>query len=421
MQSLADLITDSELQLDPRQLARLVQVSMTLNSTLDPNELLRYIIETAANLLDCEAASILLFDEKSGELHFTTAHGSDPDKLAQIPVPMEGSIAGTIFRENRPMLINDVEKDPRHFTKVGEKIEFHPRSLLGVPMRIRDQVTGVLEALNKRHGDFTEADARLLSVIASQAAVAIHNARLVQALQKAYNELSRMDKIKSDFMAIASHELRTPLGVILGYATFLKEEARGELSEHANIVMTSALRLRSLVEDMTNMNLLQVGSATLSLNPIPIQLPLLAACQEIAPTAEVKGQAFIQELPEEDIYILADAGKLESVFSNLLNNAVRFTPEGGEINVRVKTTRHEVWVEISDNGIGVPSDELENIFKEFYQVEDHMRRRHGGMGLGLAIARGLVQLHNGRIWAESAGANQGTTFKVVLPKSTPPE
>jgi GAF domain-containing protein len=242
---MVDTTPNPEQQLQNRQLAQLVRISVTLNSTLDPAELLRYIIEKAAELLGCEAASILLYDERRAQLYFTTATGSDTNKLAEIPVPLEGSIAGSVFRENRPMVINNVANDPRHFTGVGQKVQFQSRSLLAVPMRIRSQVTGVLEALNKRAGDFNDNDMRLLSVIASQAAVAINNAHLVQALQQANEELSRADKLKSDFMAIASHELRTPLGVILGYATFLKEDAKGELSEHANMVLTSALRLRA--------------------------------------------------------------------------------------------------------------------------------------------------------------------------------
>ena len=412
---MVDTTPNPEQQLQNRQLAQLVRISVTLNSTLDPAELLRYIIEKAAELLGCDAASILLYDERRAQLYFTTATGSDTNKLAEIPVPLEGSIAGSVFRENRPMVINNVENDPRHYAGVGQKVQFQSRSLLAVPMRIRSQVTGVLEAVNKRAGDFTDNDVQLLSVIASQAAVAINNAQLVQALQKANEELSRADKIKSDFMAIASHELRTPLGVILGYATFLKEDAKGELSEHANMVLTSALRLRALVEDMTNMNLLQMGDAKLAMYPISIQKPLLAACEEIATTAEIKNQKLEPELPLEPLTIQGDPSKLELLFANLLNNAIRFTPDGGQIRIRARLCEKEVWVEIQDSGIGIPPEELENIFKEFYQVEDHLRRRHGGMGLGLAIARGIVRLHNGRIWAESQGENKGTTINVVLP------
>jgi signal transduction histidine kinase len=399
-----------------RRLSRLVEVSVTLNSTLDPNKLLKFIIDTAADLLDCEAASVLLYNEKRGELFFATATGSDPNKLAQIPVPLEGSIAGTIFRENKPLVINDVQQDPRHYQQVGQSVHFQTRMLLGVPMRIKTKVTGVLEALNKRTGNFNETDIRLLSVIADLAAVAIHNASLMHELQKAYDEISRVEKIKSDFIAIASHELRTPLGVVLGYAEFLKEETHGELSEHAEMVLNSAIKLRVLVEDMTNMNLMHLGTTRLELQPLAIQSVLQAAWDEIANTAQAKGHLLDFKLPEQSLMVKADPDKLALIFNNVLNNAVRFTPDGGMIEVIVRPERKDVRVEVRDNGIGIPPNELEHVFEEFYQVEDHMRRRHGGMGLGLSIAQGIVRLHGGKIWAESRGEGQGTTIVVLIPQ-----
>ncbi len=398
------------------QLSRIVEVSLTLNSTLDPEQLLQYIIKTASELLDCEATSILLYDEKRGELFFATAANA-AKQLAAIPVPLEGSIAGTIFRENRPLIINNAQQDPRHYGQVGEQINFQTRTLLGVPMRIRNRVTGVLEALNKRSGEFTQADTDLLSVVASQAAIAIQNARLIQALQKAYDELSRVDKLKSDFISIASHELRTPLGVLLGYATFLQEESQGQASEMAAKVLNSALKLRELVEAMTNLNLIQVGSTRMEFRTIPIQQVILSAVKEIKIAAEAKNQKLSLNLSEKALIVQADSEKLKLVFVNLLNNAVRFTQPEGEIWVMVKPMHNEAWVEIQDNGGGIPPGELENIFKEFYQVEDHMTRRVGGLGLGLSIARGIVKLHNGRIWAESGGEGQGSTFRVVIPSA----
>lgn len=399
------------------QLSRIVEISLTLNSTLDPDQLLQYIIKTASELLDCEAASILLYDEKRAELFFVTAAGSDPKQLAAIPVPIEGSLAGTIFQENLPLIINNAQQDPRHYSQVGQQINFQTRTLLGVPMRIRSRVTGVLEALNKRSGDFTQADTDLLTVIASHAAVAIQNARLIQALQKAYDELSRVDKLKSDFISIASHELRTPLGVLLGYATFLQEESQGQASEMAAKVLNSALKLRDLVEAMTNLNLIQVGSTHMEAIPVPIQQVVLAAGKEIQIAAEAKNQKLSFNLPEKVLIVQADPEKLKLVFVNLLNNAVRFTHPEGEIVVSAHPMHNEAWVEIRDNGVGIPPAELENIFKEFYQVEDHMTRRVGGLGLGLSIARGIVKLHNGRIWAESTGEGQGSIFRVALPSA----
>ncbi len=272
------------------RLSRLVEVSVTLNSTLEPEPLLQFLIRSAADLLDSEAASILLFDEKTQRLYFAASTGADPTELRKIPVPLEGSIAGTIYRDDSPLIINEVAADPRHYRQVGEKIRFEARTMIGVPMRMRDRRIGVLEALNKRGGPFTESDLQTLSIIASQAAVAIHNANLVSALQKAYDELGKVEKLKSDFIAIASHELRTPLGVILGYAAILKEDADQATSEHAAAVLHSALRMRALIEDMTNMNMMRVGSAELAVSLQALQPILEAAYEEMRPLIEAKGQ-----------------------------------------------------------------------------------------------------------------------------------
>jgi signal transduction histidine kinase len=412
-----DTQTVAELRGMVRRLSRLLEISVTLNSTLDQERLLRFILETATDVLNCEAASILLFDENRGELYFAAATGSDPKKLAEIPVPLEGSIAGTIFREDRPLVINDVERDPRHFGLVGEQVKFQPHSLVGVPMRVREKSFGVLEALNKQGGRFTERDAQILFIIASQAAVAIHNARLLEALQRAYDELSQLDDLKSNFMAIASHELRTPLGLILGYATFLKEKASGELSDHAGMVLNSAMRMQSLVEDMTNMNLLKIGSTELDPKIFPLQQAVEAAHESVRSTAEAKNQHLTVDMPSSPLYISGDPDKLELVFINLLNNAIRYTPAHGRIGVMMYPQADEIWIETRDTGYGIPANELQTIFKEFYQVEEHMTRRYGGLGLGLAIAKGLVELHGGRIWAESEGTGQGSVFKIVLPRS----
>ena len=405
-----------ELQQIVRNLSRLLEISVTLSSTLELEKLLNFILETAADVLDCEGASIMLYDEKRSELVFAAATASDPNELAKIPVPLEGSIAGTIFRENRPLVINNVDTDPRHFSLVGKQVKFRPESLVGVPMRIRDKTTGVLEALNKKDGRFTQRDAQYLFIIASQAAVAIHNAQLLTALQEAYDEVSQLDNLKSNFMAIASHELRTPLGLILGYASFLQEQAEGELSKHATLVLNSALRMQSLVEDMTNMNLLKFGSTELDLTPTPVQGAIREAYDAVASTAEAKSHQLDLLLHPDALYVNADQEKLVLIFINLLNNAIRYTPNGGRITVRTTSVNREVWVEVSDTGYGIPPDEIENIFKEFYQVEEHMTRKYGGLGLGLAIARGLVEMHGGRIWAESQGPGKGSTFKVVLPQ-----
>jgi K+-sensing histidine kinase KdpD len=401
-----------ELQQMVVRLARLVEISVTLNSTLEPERLLRFIIQSAADLLESEAASILLVDDNTHQLYVAAATGSASAELSKIPVPLETSIAGAIFRDDRPLIINEVSRD---LEEVGQKARLQVRSLIGVPMRIHDQVIGVLEAVNKRVGVFEEADLQTLSIIASQAAVAMHNARLVQELQEAYAELGKLDKLKSDFIAVASHELRTPLGLVLGYASILRDEAGESTSEHAEVVLNSALRMRALIEDMTNMNLLQVGAAELVLERRPLQPVAEAAFDDVRKLLEAKGQIPRLQMPQDELVAMVDGSKLGMALANLLNNAIRFTPAGNEITLLLERHGAEAWLRVQDEGAGIPVDQLDRIFQQFYQVEDHMTRRHEGMGLGLAIVRAIAHAHGGRVWAESQGPGSGAVFTIALP------
>ena len=234
------------------RLQRILEISQVLTSTYDLEQLLQVILESATELTVTEAASILLLNETNTELRFAATTGRNKEKLMALRVPLEGSLAGTILTSRDPMMFDNVQHDPRHFSNIDKQISFESRSMLGVPLRIRDRAIGVLEALNKiDDATFSEEDGRVLMTLAAQAAVAIENARLVTALQKAYEQLNRVDQIKSNFIAIASHELRTPLGVIMGYAAMLKEDAQNpETAEHLDKVLGSALRLRDLIDDM---------------------------------------------------------------------------------------------------------------------------------------------------------------------------
>lgn len=400
------------------QLRRLVDLSLTLNSTWDLDSLLQLIIQTAADLLECDAASILLYDEHKPHLFFAAATGTDPQKLARIPVPIEGSLAGTIFRTNRPMILNDVAEDPRHYDRVSQQVNFKTTNLLGVPMRMRDRTIGVLEALNKHEGSFNEEDEQVLLVIASHAAVALHNAQLLQAMQSALDKASQANRLKNNFLALASHELRTPLGIIIGYASFLREDEHQETSEHAQQVLNAAMQMRAVLEDMSNLTLLETDGLTYKPQNLPIQRLLENACEEVQHTADVKNQTLIVAVPFQPLMVNVDIEKTTSAIVNLLNNAIRFSPEGTNITIGALEEKGEVIAWVQDSGIGIPKNELNKIFEEFYQVERPNTRRFGGLGLGLAIARGLIEDQGGKLWAESEGIGKGATFKVRLPAVT---
>jgi K+-sensing histidine kinase KdpD len=408
-------------------LARLVTASQVLNSTLELDKLLQFIIDAAAELTNAEAASIMLYNDKTRTLHFEASSGSDPTTLSHFEVPLDSSLAGAIFRDGQALIINDAQNDPRLFKSVGEAVAKPTRSLLGVPMRIKDRTVGVLEAVNKHGGTgFDPMDECTLSALASQAAIAIENARLLRDLQQAHAELQQLDQAKSNFISIASHELRTPLHVILGYAEFLQGETSATGLEYLRLVRNSAMRLKTLIEDMVNLNYMDTGSVELEQKRLNLLHIVQAVVSETISHAKAQGLKFESTLSTEPLWVWADETKIHVAVFNVVSNAIQFTPAGGRVVISCERQSNEACVSVTDTGPGIPPQELGRIFERFYQIENHMTRRHGGLGLGLTIARGMVQLHSGRIWAESPIANNsGSRFTLALPliddqRSAPP-
>lgn len=411
-----------QLEATVKNLNKLIEVNSVLNTALLSEDsrvdmLLSYLMNAAADITDSEAASVLLWDKNTQDLFFaatTTGPGASHDLIGK-PVPLD-SIAGTIFQEKRLIQVDDATKDPRHYDKVDEDIKFVTRSLLGVPMIAKNDVIGVLEVVNKRELPWTMEDRNNLSMLANEAAVAIDVARMVTELQRVNDELSELDKLKSDFIAIASHELRTPLGIILGYASFLEEADDEDTRGHASKVMASALQLRRIIDDMINLRYLKQKPSDLNREIVTLATILDDLQRDIRTLTNANHHKLEVVCHRGDAEVFVDRSRIAMALMNILNNATSFTPEGGSIKIEAKVPNNrEVWISISDTGIGMEEDKLDKIFEEFFQVEDHMVRRHGGLGIGLSICRALVQVHGGRVWATSPGLHQGSTFTVSLP------
>ena len=403
-------------ELTPAQLRRLLSISVRLNSTESPDHLLAFIIETAAEVLACDAASLLLYDEDAGELRFAAATGADADALARIPVPLHGSLAGTIFRENRSVRTESAERDERHYTGVDEEIDFQTRSLLGVPMRIGDRVVGVLEALNKREGSFSDEDELMLLVIADQAAVAIRNARQVQALQEAHDRMARTEAMKRQFLTLASHELRTPLAGIRGFAEILSEESGPESAEYTEVILDQVGTMEAVLTAMSEMTALYAGASAFDPRSLRVECLFEAAGAAVAPLMEQKQHTLRTEIAGPGLSVSGVADKLITALTSLLDNAARFTPPQGILTLRARPADgNHVLIEVEDTGCGLAHHHLDAVFDDFFQVEAPLTRTHGGLGLGLTIARGIAEVHGGRLWAESPGPGCGTTFLFRLP------
>lgn len=409
-----------QLEAEVKNLKRLLEINNVLNSILlkpqaNIDGLLAYLMDASASLTDSESASVLLWCEDTQEL-VIAATTTDASKLIGRVVPLD-SIAGTIFKTQQVVQVDDATNDPRHYEGIDKTTKFVTRSLLGVPLIAKDKVIGVLEVINKRTLPWTIEDVQNLTVLAAEAAIAIEVGQLVMQLQKANSELAELDKLKSDFIAIASHELRTPLGIIMGYASFLQEEEDESVSEQASKVMESAMQLRRIIDAMINLRYLKQKPEELQRELLPLGAIMDDLKHDTLAITSTRTHQLEFIMHDVEMRIYADRTRLLMALNNLLNNAVTYTPSGNKITIigRVDDKSQQAIISIHDTGIGIEAHQLERIFTEFYQVENHMIRRHGGLGIGLSIARAVVEAHHGRIWAESAGLGKGSTFFVALP------
>ena len=391
------------------RLRRLLDVSVALNALNDTGRLLDFIAQTTTAVLDCEAASVLLLDERAGALRFSAASGAAGAALVGTLVPLAGSLAGTTFREDRILHAADAGADARRFRRADAATGFETRALLGVPMRIDGRPVGVLQALNPTAGAFTRDDAEALLIIAAQAAVAIRDARQQEALRRANEQLAELDRLKTNFLSITSHELRTPLTAVMGFGQILAEEVRGDLHAHARAVVQAGDRMMDLVETLDVMAGVQ---GDLGAHP-PGLVSLAALLADAAGAAGAAKRAVALALPPGPLLVEGDGARLRLAFANLVRNAVQFS--GGAVRVEGEVCGDEVRVRVADEGRGLAAADLERIFEPYVQVADPDHRDHEGLGVGLAVARAVLVQHKGHVWAESAGLGAGSTFHARLP------
>ena len=407
-------------------LTHLLEVSGVMNSVLLRTDvhiktLLSYLMDSAADIVDSEGASVLLWSEEKQALNFIATTSDSPVALALIgkPVPLD-SIAGSAYKEKRIVTVDNALQDPRHYSQFDRDNKFVTRSLLCIPMVSNKRTIGVLEVVNKRHLPWTQDDQTNLSLLASEAAVAIEVAQLLVDLQAANAELSELDSLKSSFIAIASHELRTPLGIIMGYASFLQEAPDAEVSEHAEKVMSGAIQLRSIIDNMVSLRYLKQKKTDLHYDRITLDTVMNDLKSDICLLPGIEERRFELSHTDGTTELMLDRARIGMAIINVVRNAIAFTQKGGLVKVEAAVrNEHEVCFTITDDGIGLELEQLGRIFEEFYQVEHHMTRRHGGLGIGLSISRALVQAHGGRIWAYSAGLGHGVIMTIALPLQRP--
>lgn len=400
-------------------LERLLEVVRGLTTAPDLESFLQTIITEASEMTDSELASILEYDEEADELRFLSMPWFDREALRPMGVPLDGSIAGAVFRKKQPLIIQDARADIRHFKTVDRVTKHLTNSLAAIPLIVRGDVVGVLEALNKQDDEhYTEDDITILETLGALAAQAMKNVALERKVKAAATELVELERLKTDFIAITSHELRTPLGLILGHATFLRELVNEKYVEQLDTIIKNAARLKEIVENLANVDNIQNGAASIRSHKVSLEKIAEDVVLTFQDEAKSKNITLLEDSGDAEHYLNVDGVKINIALSNLVKNALRFTDSGGTITIKIEEDVGYMKVSVSDTGIGIPAKDLPKLFDRFFQVEEHLTRKHGGMGLGLSVAKSMVELHGGRIWVESE-LGKGSTFTFLLPIGEP--
>jgi signal transduction histidine kinase len=381
---------------------RLIDIARDLASTLDLDILLSRIVHAAAEISGAEAASILLYDDTSRQLHFQVSTNMDDDTRRGIIVPLDGSIAGWIVNNRQTVRITNAHDDPRFYSSVEEATGFSTESLLGIPLVTKNKIVGVLEAINKPKGKFTDTDESMLLVLGAQAAVAIENARLFQ---------------QSDLISEFVHELRTPLSS-LSTATYLllrPEMSQEQRDQIINSIHNETMRLNSLASSFLDLARLESGRVQFRKTTFSVA-DLIYECKDVMSSKAMEENIQIRvESPEELPLLEADRDKIKQVLLNLLSNAIKYNRPNGTVMLRVDSSEKDITIFVQDTGLGIPDESVPHLFEKFFRVREH-ESRVAGTGLGLSICKQIIYGHGGRIEVKTK-AGVGTVFSVFLPRS----
>jgi PAS domain S-box-containing protein len=403
------------------ELKALGEVGQAVSSTLDLETVLSTIVSRATQLAGMDGGSIWEYDEARAEFY---VHATErlPDELVAVlratPIRKGEGALGRLAVTVEPVEMRDIVDERSYPTRVREVlIGSGYRSVLAVPLLRENHLLGALAVHRKRPGAFTPEVIELLKTFATQSALAIQNARLFREIDDKSRQLAVASQHKSEFLANMSHELRTPLNAIIGFSEVLIERMFGEINdkqvEYLSDILESGRHLLSLINDILDLSKIEAGR--MELQPTEFDLPTAIENTLILvrERAQRHGVA-LGHLHDEGVgMIRADERKVKQVLLNLLSNALKFTPEGGRIDLRSGLHDGEVQISVTDTGVGIAPEDQAAVFEEFRQVGAAAKKVEG-TGLGLAISKKIIELHGGRIQVQSQ-VGAGSTFTFTLP------
>ncbi len=399
-----------------QRLERLVEVCLNLGKSEDVKHLLQQIVNAACELTGSQYSFLFIYEQETDLLRIAAGPLENQEALARIRVPVDRTLTGLVYSKSRSITINNAQTDPRMFRDMERVLRYTTHAICAVPLIFRGKTIGVLETINKRDKSaYKEDDQLILETLGSQAAIAALSTSLIEKTQTAFSEAQELDQMKSNFIAIASHELRTPLGLVLGHATFLRELICDEQQRNqVDIIIRNAMRLKAIIEELASVDGFQTGSARFHVNTVTLNALLEKVCDQHTDQARQRNISLNANILEREVRIEGDEEKLGIAFGNLIKNALVFTNPHGHVSITLEATPEYAQITVADDGIGIPQNELPKIFDRFYQVQSHLTRKHGGMGLGLSVTKAMIEMHHGQIWVESA-EGEGSRFIIRLP------
>lgn len=411
------------------------ELGRKISSTVNIEDLFSLINQPFVQKLGFSKAIIMLKEDEA--LITKTYIGYTENEIKKIAVEItKQNIIPSLFKNGKFMLVNTASQ------KIDQEESlldlFRTESFLSVPIIVKNAPVGlIVMGTTSTYSKLTEGDAELLSILASQISNTLENAKLYAELfsshqelerkvkertfelAKLNEELNRLNKVKSDFISAVSHELRTPLTSIKGYASILISGKLGELQpaqkERLEKIDKHTNSLTHLINNLLDIARIESGKIQMDIKDISLKELIDSTVDIITPQIKEKNISLkIQKDPAiENLW--ADQSQLERVFLNLLSNAVKFTPEKGIITLSMKDKDQQIEISVKDTGIGIPKQDAEKVFQEFFRADNALDQKTKGTGLGLSLVKKIIEAHNGRIWFESE-LNKGTTFTFTLPK-----
>ncbi len=410
-------------QLRATRLQKLADISTRINAAHDVNSVIRVVSREALDLFGADRAgiSMVLNPDFPQPVNVTSQAGEDADRVEVAPPDLDGAaLTAALARTAEPIRLTRAEIDATpelaSLSRLGGDAVVE-RGWLAAPLLSRDRKPmGLIQLADKHAGDFTPEDEALLVQLSLLAAIAIENARL-------YDELRGNDRRKDEFLAMLAHELRNPLAAIGNAVKLLARLGLGggEGDWSMDVIGRQMHHLTRLIEDLLDVSRISQGKITLRRDLVDATPILDSAAATVRGLVEERKHTLEVAIDRGNLWLNADATRLEQVVVNLLNNAAKYSENGGRVRLEARNEGENLVIRVTDRGVGIPPEKLPQMFELFAQGDRSLARSEGGLGIGLTVVKKLVELHGGTIAARSEGAGKGSEFTIRLPAAARPD